>query len=122
MLSVQAQNAYQVHLCSPKESYFHLSRTGLARNSRIAHNDFWIFFQYEMTGGVIVAYFKLFLSVGIKACLVLVAFAEAVLIYMTDFSGYMFDVVILTLALGMTVFCLLRAIRNYTADVKELGL
>jgi len=24
--------------------------------------------------------------------------------------------------LGMTVFCLLRAIRNYTADVKELGL
>ncbi len=71
---------------------------------------------------MIVAYFKLFLSVGIKACLVLVAFAEAVLIYMTDFSGYMFDVVILTLALGMTVFCLLRAIRNYTADVKELGL
>jgi hypothetical protein len=69
-----------------------------------------------------VAYFKLFFSVGIKALLVLVAMGEAALIYMADFSGYMFDVVILTLALGMTVFCLLRAIRNYTADVKELGL
>ncbi len=68
------------------------------------------------------AYFKLFFSVGIKALLVLVAMGEAALIYMADFSGYMFDVVILTLALGMTVFCLLRAIRNYTADVKELGL
>ena len=50
------------------------------------------------------------------------ALGKAVLIYLSDFSGYMFDVVILTLALGMTVFCLLRAIRNYTADVKELGL
>ena len=68
------------------------------------------------------AYFKLFFSVGIKALLVLVAMGEAALIYMADFSGYMFDVVILTLALGMPVFCLLRAIRNYTADVKELGL
>ena len=68
------------------------------------------------------AYSKLFFSIGIKALLVLVAMGEAALIYMADFSGYMFDVVILTLALGMTVFCLLRAIRNYTADVKELGL
>ena len=65
---------------------------------------------------------KLFFSMGIKASLILVALGEAALIYLTDFSGYMFDVAILTLALGMTVFCLLRAIRNYTSDVKELGL
>jgi len=68
------------------------------------------------------AYFKLFFSIGIKALLVLVAMGEATLIYMADFSGYMFDVVILSVAVGMTVFCLLRAIRNYTTDVKELGL
>ena len=68
------------------------------------------------------AYFKLFLSIGIKALLVLVAMGEAALIYMADFSGYMFDVVILSVAVGMTVFCLVRAIRNYTTDVKELGL
>jgi hypothetical protein len=69
-----------------------------------------------------VAYFKLFFSIGIKALLVLVAMGEAALIYMADFSGYMFDVVILSVAVGMTVFCLVRAIRNYTTDVKELGL
>jgi hypothetical protein len=68
------------------------------------------------------AYFKLFFSIGIKALLVLVAMGEATLIYMADFSGYMFDVVILSVAVGMTVFCLVRAIRNYTSDVKELGL
>lgn len=68
------------------------------------------------------AYFKLFFSIGIKALLVLVAMGEAALIYMADFSGYMFDVVILSVAVGMTVFCLVRAIRNYTTDVKELGL
>jgi hypothetical protein len=68
------------------------------------------------------AYFKPLFSIGIKALLVLVAMAEAALIYMADFSGYMFDVVILSMAVGMTVFCLVRAIRNYTTDVKELGL
>jgi hypothetical protein len=66
--------------------------------------------------------FKQFFSMGLKASLVSVALAEAALIYLADFSGYMFDVVILTLAIGMTIFCLLRAIRNYTTDVKELGL
>jgi hypothetical protein len=69
-----------------------------------------------------VAYFKLFFSIGIKALLVLVAMGEAALIYMADFSGYMFDVVILSVAMGMTVFCLVRAIRNYNTDVKKLGL
>jgi hypothetical protein len=69
-----------------------------------------------------VAYFKLFLSLGIKALLVLVALGEAALIYMADFSGYMFDVVILSLAMGMTVYCFLRAIRNYSSEVKRLGL
>jgi len=64
---------------------------------------------------------KLFLSFSLKAGLVLVALAEAVLIYMSDFSGYMFDIVILTLAFLMTVFCLVRAIRNYSSEVKRLS-
>lgn len=68
------------------------------------------------------AYFKLFMSLGVKALLVLVALGEAALIYMADFSGYMFDVVILSLAMAMTVYCFLRAIRNYSSDVKRLGL
>ena len=59
---------------------------------------------------------------SLKAGLVLVAVGEAVLIYLSDFSGYMFDVVILTMALVMTVYCFVRAIRNYTNDVKKLGL
>jgi hypothetical protein len=58
----------------------------------------------------------------LKILLILVALGEATLIYMADFSGYMFDVVILSVAVGMTVFCLVRAIRNYTTDVKELDL
>jgi hypothetical protein len=69
-----------------------------------------------------VAYFKLFFSIGMKALLVLVAAGEAAFIYMADFSGYMFDVVILSLALGMTVYCLVRVIRNYTVNIKNLGL
>lgn len=72
--------------------------------------------------GEIVTYLKLFFSLGIKASLALVALGEAALIYMADFSGYMFDVVILSLALGMTVYCFVRAIRNYSSDVKQLGL
>jgi hypothetical protein len=64
---------------------------------------------------------KLFLAFGLKAGLVLVALAEAALIYMSDFSGYMFDIVILTLAFLMTVFCLVRAIRNYSSEVKRLS-
>ena len=64
---------------------------------------------------------KLFLAFGLKAGLVLVALAEAALIYMADFSGYMFDIVILTLAFLMTVFCLVRAIRNYSSEVKRLS-
>ncbi len=61
-------------------------------------------------------------SFSLKVCLVLVAMGEAMLIYLSDFSGYMFDVVILTMALVMTVFCFVRAIRNYSDDVKKLGL
>ena len=68
------------------------------------------------------ACFKLFFSIGIKALLILVAMCEAALIYMTDFSGYMFDVVILSLAMGMTIYCLVRAIRNYSSDIKRLGM
>jgi hypothetical protein len=66
------------------------------------------------------AYFKLFFAFGLKVCLVLLALAEVALIYMADFSGYMFDVVILTLAFCMTVFCLYRAVRHYLTDVKQL--
>jgi hypothetical protein len=68
-----------------------------------------------------VAYFKLFFTFGLKACLALVALCEATLIVMSDFSGYMFDVVILSMALGMTVFCLIRAIRNYSSEVRNLS-
>lgn len=68
------------------------------------------------------AYFKLFFSIGIKASLILVALGEAALIYLSDFSGYMFDVVILSLAFGMTLYCFIRAIRNYSSDVRKLGL
>ena len=68
------------------------------------------------------AYFKLFFSIGIKASLILVAVMEAALIYLSDFSGYMFDVVILSLAFGMTLYCFVRAIRNYSSDVRKLGL
>ena len=67
-------------------------------------------------------YLKPFFSIGIKALLILVALGEAALIYMADFSGYMFDVVILSVAVGMTVYCLVRAIRNYSSDIKKLGL
>jgi hypothetical protein len=67
------------------------------------------------------AYFKLFFAFGLKLCLVLVALSEAALIYMTDFSGYMFDMVILSLAFGMTLYCLVRAIRNYQSEVKKLS-
>jgi hypothetical protein len=72
--------------------------------------------------GSVVAYFKLFINLGIKACLILVALGEAALIYLSDFSGYMFDVVILSLAFGMTLYCFVRAIRNYSSDVRKLGL
>ncbi len=63
-----------------------------------------------------------FFSLSVKACLVLVAIGEAALIFLSDFSGYMFDVVILSLAFAMTLYCLVRAVRNYTSDVKKLGL
>ena len=63
-----------------------------------------------------------FFSLSLKAALLLVAIAEAALIYLSDFSGYMFDVVILTLAVLMTLYCLVRAIRYYTSEVKKLGL
>lgn len=59
---------------------------------------------------------------ALKASLVLVALGECALIFLSDFSGYMFDVVILTMALVMTVYSFVRAIRNYLNDVKKLGL
>jgi uncharacterized membrane protein YedE/YeeE len=70
----------------------------------------------------IMARLKQIFRISVKVSLVLVALAEAALIFMADFSGYMFDVVILSLAMGMTVYCLVRAIRNYTSDIRTLGL
>jgi hypothetical protein len=61
-------------------------------------------------------------SLSLKAALLFVAMAEAALIYLSDFSGYMFDVVILTLAMLMTLYCFVRAIRYYASDIKKLGL
>ena len=61
-------------------------------------------------------------SLSLKAALLFVTMAEAALIYLSDFSGYMFDVVILTLAMLMTLYCLVRAIRYYASDIKKLGL
>jgi hypothetical protein len=72
--------------------------------------------------GFTVTRFKLFFSLGLKVALLLVAIAEAALIYLSDFSGYMFDVVILTLAMLMTLFCLVRAIRHYASDVNHFSL
>ncbi len=63
-----------------------------------------------------------FFSFSLKAGLALVAGGEAALIFLSDFSGYMFDVMILSLAFVMTVFCLLRAMRSYTRDIQKLGL
>ena len=63
-----------------------------------------------------------FFNFSLKASLVLVALGEAVLIYLSDFFFFLFDVVILTMALVMTVYCFVRAIRNYSDDVKKLGL
>ena len=51
----------------------------------------------------IMARLKQIFRISVKVSLVLVALAEAALIFMADFSGYMFDVVILSLAMGMTV-------------------
>ncbi|MEY4435278.1 MAG: hypothetical protein RL175_233 [Pseudomonadota bacterium] len=68
------------------------------------------------------AHLKLFVSMSIKASLIIVALGEAALIYLSDFSGYMFDVVILSIAFGMTLYCFVRAVRNYSSDVRKLGL
>ena len=71
---------------------------------------------------ITVTYFKLFFSLGIRASLVLVALGEAALIVLSDFSGYMLDVVILSLAFAMTLYCFVRALRNYSSDIEKLGL
>lgn len=70
----------------------------------------------------IMTHLKQIFRISVRVALVLVALAEAALIFMSDFSGYMFDVVILSIAMGMTVYCLVRAIRNYASDIRTLGL
>jgi hypothetical protein len=76
---------------------------------------------YLETASIVTRLQTLF-SLSLKAALLFVAMAEAALIYLSDFSGYMFDVVILTLAMLMTLYCLVRAIRYYASDIKKLGL
>ncbi len=77
--------------------------------------------MYLETASIVTRLQTLF-SLSLKAALLFVAMAEAALIYLSDFSGYMFDVVILTLAMLMTLYCLIRAIRYYASDIKKLGL
>jgi hypothetical protein len=96
------------------ERFCHVS-TKLQRHDRCL-------FLKRITGDHIVRHIQQFFSLSLKASLVLVAFGEAALIFLSDFSGYMFDVVILSLAFGMTMYCFIRAIRNYSSDVRKLGL
>jgi hypothetical protein len=81
----------------------------------------WVPLMYLETASIVTRLQTLF-SLSLKAALLFVAMAEAALIYLSDFSGYMFDVVILTLAMLMTLYCLVRAIRYYASDIKKLGL
>jgi hypothetical protein len=81
----------------------------------------WLFL-WLVTEDHIVRNAQQIFSLSLKVCLVLVALGEAALIFLSDFSGYMFDVVILSMAFAMTLYCFVRAIRNYTSDVKNLGL
>lgn len=81
----------------------------------------WVPLMYLETAPIVTRLQTLF-SLSLKAALLFVAMAEAALIYLSDFSGYMFDVVILTLAMLMTLYCLVRAIRYYASDIKKLGL
>jgi tetrahydromethanopterin S-methyltransferase subunit E len=53
---------------------------------------------------------KTIASFGLKACLAMVALSEALLLCVANFSEHPFDLVVLFLALGMTVFCLFRSI------------
>ena len=55
---------------------------------------------------------KNLMSYSVDVCLALFALAEAMLIVFEDFSAHPFDLVVLMLALGMTVFCLFRSLRG----------
>ncbi len=66
-------------------------------------------------------YIKTMASLGVKACLILVALAEGALMYAIDFSDHPFDVFVLSLALGMTLFCLWRSIFGYAVTSNTHG-
>ena len=55
---------------------------------------------------------KNLMGYGIDLCLALVAMAEAVLMVFEDFSAHPFDLIVLLLAFGMTMFCLFRSLRG----------
>jgi tetrahydromethanopterin S-methyltransferase subunit E len=55
---------------------------------------------------------KNLMSYGIDACLALVALSEALVLLFEDFSAHPFDLIVLLLAFGMTVFCLFRSLRS----------
>lgn len=58
------------------------------------------------------AYLRNFFAYGVDFCLALVALLEASLILFEDFSGHPFDLVVLSMAFGMTVFSLFRSLRT----------
>lgn len=55
---------------------------------------------------------KNLMSYSVDVCLAVFALAEAMLVVFEDFSAHPFDLVVLLLAFGMTVFCLLRSLRS----------
>lgn len=55
---------------------------------------------------------KNLMSYGIDACLALVALSEALVLLFEDFSAHPFDLIVLLLAFGMTVFSLFRSLRS----------
>ena len=62
---------------------------------------------------------KTIASFSLKACLAMVALAEAMLLYVANFSEHPFDLVVLFLALGMTVFCLFRSVSGLAFRAKS---
>jgi hypothetical protein len=55
---------------------------------------------------------KNLMGYGLDVCLAVMASAEAMLMLFEDFSAHPFDLVVLMMAFGMTVFCLFRSLRG----------
>lgn len=59
---------------------------------------------------------KNLMGYSIDVCLALMAMAEVSWMVFEDFSAHPFDLVVLFLAFGMTVFCLFRSLRSKFAN------